>query len=174
MKRLRFSLLPLFCVAALPSCMMPKNHAEVMHGKVKGGDVPLYLTGHLNEFMSAGLILPDAGGYVRAEWDVMDIGADGKMSPSKDEGSDPVAQMAIPRLVSSFKLDEGLEMRRAQSASAPPEPQPVTAERYAMNTPVAPSVPTPALSAPQLPELKRYSIDTDLISNSYFDLAHIP
>jgi hypothetical protein len=154
--------------------MMPKNHSEVMHGKVRGGDVPLYLTGCLNEFMSAGLILPDLGGYVRAEWDVMDIGADGKLSPSKDEGSDPLAQMAIPRLVSSFKLDEGLEMRRAE----PPDTtvsEPIQTDRYALNEPTVPTSSPTAISATiPSPSLRHYSIDTDLISNSYFDLAAIP
>lgn len=118
MNRLPTLLTTLLSAGMLSSCMLPRNHAEVMHGKVHGGDVPLYKTGSMDDFFRAGLILPDIGGYVRAEFDVLDLGADGRVRPSNDDSeagpSKTVAQIAIPSLVSSYDLSRSsCEMRAA-------------------------------------------------------------
>lgn len=152
----------LLCTSVLSSCMLPRNHSEVMRGSVRGGDVPLYMTGSMSEFYRAGLILPDVGGYVRAEFDVLDVGADGLISPStggKGAGhSRPVAQVAIPSLVSSYDLSRSTcEMRAAcpadQDQNAGPlghanAPPAVIAEAPAALSPVVAPIPKigPAIS----------------------------
>ncbi|MBL9129666.1 MAG: hypothetical protein JNG86_00595 [Verrucomicrobiaceae bacterium] len=87
--------------------------------KVRGGDVPLYMPGGIRDFFRAGLILPGSGGYARAEYDVLDIGDDGRVVPSSGrKGVKTVAQVAIPSTVSSFDLSRtNIEMRGAVPAT---------------------------------------------------------
>ena len=107
-----FSALSL-CALVLAGCVLPKNHSNVMHGDVRGGDVPLYMLGALNEFAGAGLVIPSRSGYVRTEWDIMDMGADGSLTPAWGSPQEPLAQVAIPRLISTINLPGGYEVRRA-------------------------------------------------------------
>lgn len=111
----------LLAISTLSSCMLPRNQAQVMHGTVRGGDVPLYMAGTFDDFFHAGLILPDVGGYVRAEFDVMDIGSDGLLSPSlAGKGPAPKAQIAFPRFLSSHDLSGSAEIRHALPVNEPP------------------------------------------------------
>lgn len=153
MNRLFIVLAVLLGGCALSSCRLPRHHAEVMHGSVLGGKVPLFKTGTISEFFRAGLILPDVGGYVRAEFDVLDVGGDGRVSSSKESGGSPkkgtVAQVAIPRLVSSFDLSRSdLQMRAALPAEKKPtiplrDPEEARAALLIASAPVAPASPKP-------------------------------
>ncbi len=104
----------------MSGCALPRNQTEVMHGKVLGGKVPLYQTGSLVEFFRAGLVVPDVGGYARTEFDVFNIGRDGRFSSASGGGEasqGTVAQVALPRRVSSYDLSRSnCEMRAAVPA----------------------------------------------------------
>lgn len=160
-------LLPLLAVwlssGALSGCRLPRNQAEVMHGKVQGGEVPLYKTGSIDEFYRAGLILPDVGGYVRAEFDVLNVQGDGSVSTSsggRGKGAGTVAQVAIPRLVSSYDLSRSnVEMRAAAPAAGAagsaavgevpaPAPSAIAAAPVAPRLPQAAPTPLPVRPAP--------------------------
>lgn len=144
----------------LSSCALPRNQAEVMHGAVLGGPVPLYKTGSIGEFFKAGLVLPDVGGYVRAEFDVLNIGSDGLVNPSKGGGkgsTKTVAQLALPRKISSYDLSgTNCEMRAAvpstnpatSPAAAPPAAAPLIA---AARPPAAPARAVPKAALPVAP-----------------------
>ena len=104
----------LLCLLVLTGCALPKNRSTVMHGKVRGGDVPLYMLGGLGDFMNAGLVVPSMrGGYLRTEYEVWDMGLNGKLTPAMTTEMNPAAQLAIPLLVSSYKLPGGYEAKYA-------------------------------------------------------------
>lgn len=113
MKRPKIPTVLCLCALILAGCVLPKNQSNVMHGDVRGGEVPLYMLGSLGEFAGGGLVIPSRSGYVRTEWDIMDMGADGALTPAWGSPQEPLAQVAIPRLISTINLPGGYEVRRA-------------------------------------------------------------
>jgi hypothetical protein len=166
MKSLHLFLTPLLGLCALTSCVLPKNHSQVMHGNVRGGDVPLYMTGSMDDFLGADLILPDFGGYVRLEYDVFDLGKDGLLSPALKAAASPMAQIAIPRLISSFNLDDGFEIRHA----LPVDDTPSTSFGYALNDLNT----SQAASATDTSSISHRSRKSGIDCNSFLQISAIP
>lgn len=150
----------------LASCALPKNHSQVLHGDVRGGDVPLYMMGGLPDFSNAGLVL---GRYVRTEYDVLDLDSNGFLCSTWSSETSPQAQVAIPRLVASIDIPGHFEVRYALPAdeSATPDPS------FACNAPSAPS----SASAPHAPSSAfippgSSSFSDQLRLSSYFEIVN--
>jgi hypothetical protein len=101
----------------LASCALPQKHSALMHGKVRGGDVPLYVMGGVSDFASAGLLDLSSHDYYRTEYEVLDMSASGVLTPSLTFKTEPVAQLAVPTLVSTVMLPSGYEARYALAPS---------------------------------------------------------
>jgi hypothetical protein len=100
----------------LLSCSLPRQQSTLMEGKVRGGDVPLYVMGDVSDFTKAGLFLPSVHRYLRTQYEVLDVAANGDVTPALEGVSDtvrPTAQLAIPLLVSTYDLPKGYEARFA-------------------------------------------------------------
>ena len=106
--------LTLGCVIILAGCALPRQHTALMRGKVRGGDVPLYVMGGVSDFAAAGLLKPAAHDYYRTEYEVLDMAPSGFLTAASETNkSTAVAQFAIPLMVSTLMLPRGYEARYA-------------------------------------------------------------
>jgi hypothetical protein len=166
MNRPSIASLALLSSALLASCALPKNHSQVLHGDVRGGDVPLYMMGSLPDFSNAGLIL---GRYIRTEYDVLDLDSNGFLCTSWKNENPPLAQVAIPRLVTSIDIPGHFEVRYA----LPSDESDAQGPSIAYNDPSAPSSASGPHAPPSsfsLPGTSSFSEQVRL--SSFFDIVN--
>jgi hypothetical protein len=108
----------LSCVIILASCALPRQHSALMRGKVRGGDVPLYVMGGVSDFAAAGRLKPAAHDYYRTEYEAVDMAPSGFLTAASDTNKNKtVAQFAIPLMVSTLMLPRGYKARYALASS---------------------------------------------------------
>jgi hypothetical protein len=121
MKLFSHVLAGIFGVLCIASCSLNhRRQTSLMHGKVRGGDVPLYVMGGVSDFAQAGIFTPREHKYLRTDYEVLDMAANGKLTPALENPKrkvDPVAQLAIPLLVSTYAMPNGYEIRYALAAT---------------------------------------------------------